>query len=115
MTRFSPTIVTMWALIASSLAGSVSASAQEARLLTIARESAIIAGGGKFCNFDPDEVEEFIAKSEARLSLLAGDEYEKILARLEFKNILDAYSVREPENGCIMFRTVFDQSRKVVQ
>lgn len=88
------------------------ATAQEDRLLAMARESAIVAGGARFCKFDPDEIEEFTAKAEARLSAFAKDEYEKILARLEFKNILDAYTVKEPQGGCRDFRLVFDRSRR---
>ncbi len=91
------------------------ANAQEDRLLALARDSAIIAGGARFCKYDPDEIEDFTAKAEARLSSLANDEYEKILARLEFKNILDAYTVKEPQAGCGNFRAVFDRSRKNVQ
>ncbi len=83
--------------------------------MMIARDSAILAGGGRFCKFDPDEVEEFISKAEARLSLLAKDEYEKVLARLEFKNNLDAFSVKEPSGGCSDFRAVFNRARASIQ
>lgn len=94
---------------------SITATAQEDRLLALARESAVIAGGARFCKFDPDDIEDFTAKAEARLSSFAKDEYEKILARLEFKNILDAYTVKEPQGGCRDFRLVFDRSRRNVQ
>lgn len=89
--------------------------AQEDRLLALARESAIVAGGARFCKYDPDDIEDFTAKAEAKLSAFAKDEYEKILARLEFKNLLDAYSVKEPQGGCGDFRLVFDRSRRNVQ
>ncbi len=94
---------------------SAGASAQEDRLLALARDSAIIAGGARYCRYDPDEIENFTARAEARISSLAKDEYEKILARLEFKNILDAYTVKEPQGGCSDFRAVFDRSQKNVQ
>lgn len=94
---------------------STTVTAQEDRLMALARESAIVAGGARFCKYDPDDIEDFTAKAEAKLSSFAKDEYEKILARLEFKNILDAYSVKEPQGGCGDFRLVFDRSRRNVQ
>lgn len=97
------------------MASASTAHAQEDRLLQLARDSAIVAGGGRYCKFDPDEVEEFIAKAEARLSVLARDDYEKVLARLEFKNILDAYSVRAPSSSCAEFRAIFDQARRNIR
>ena len=92
-----------------SSASTFAQSTRESDLLKVARDSAIVAGGGRYCKFDPDEVEEVIARSEARLSLYAKDDYEKVLARLEFKNVLDAFSVREPDGGCENFKAVFDQ------
>lgn len=89
-----------------------SAQSGETQLLQLARDSAVMAGGARYCKFDPDEIEEFVARAEARLSVLARDDYEKVLARLEFKNILDAYSVREPAGGCTDFKSVFDQTRR---
>lgn len=89
--------------------------AQEGELLRAARDSAIVAGGGRFCNFDPDEIEAFTARAEARLSVMARDDYEKVLARLEFKNMLDAYSAREPDGGCENFKSVFDQALRSIR
>lgn len=91
------------------------AQAQEQRLLAIARDTATIAGGGRYCGFDPEQVEEFIAKAEARLSVLARDDYEKVLARLEFKNLLDATSAREPAGGCAAFQPSFERALKSLQ
>lgn len=84
-------------------------------MLALARDSAIIAGGGKYCDFDPEQVEEFISKAEARLALLSRDQYEKVLARLEFKNILDAYTARAPEGGCNAFKFTFERALKGLQ
>lgn len=109
-------ILLLLVLISSTAAVSLTTvSAQEDRLMALARESAIIAGGARFCKFDPDDIEKFSALAEARLSSLAKDEYEKVLARLEFKNILDAYTVKEPQGGCRDFRAVFDRSLRNVQ
>ncbi|MBO6503255.1 MAG: hypothetical protein JJ850_15395 [Kordiimonadaceae bacterium] len=106
-----------YAVLATSwiVGGAPAAHSQEGELLRLARDSAIIAGGGKYCRYDPDEIESFSARSEARLSVMARDDYEKVLARLEFKNMLDAYSAREPEGGCENFKSVFDRALKSIR
>lgn len=101
---------TIWSATEASHAQST-----ETQLLQLARDSAIVAGGARYCNFDPDDVEEFIARAEARLSSLARDDYEKVLSRLEFKNILDTYTVRQPTGGCTDFKSVFDEARRSVR
>jgi len=75
-------------------------SAQEKKLLQVARQSALIAGGARYCKLDTDDIEEFIGKTDARIVLLARDDYQKILGRLEFKNILAAASAKAPDMGC---------------
>jgi len=119
MLRYSLNTLLISALFAGialhAVAVTPAANAQEDRLLALARDSAIVAGGARFCKYDPDEIEDFTAKAEARLSSFAKDEYEKILARLEFKNFLDAFTVKEPKGGCSNFRAVFDRSRRNVQ
>lgn len=94
---------------------STTASAQETDLLRAARNSALIAGGARYCKFDPDEIEAFISRAEAQLSVMARDDYEKVLARLEFKNLLDAFSVKEPEGGCDSFQSLFDQASRNIR
>ena len=115
--KFNPTRALLLSALICSVAAmnSMAVSAQEDRLMALARESAIIAGGARFCKFDPDDIENFTARAEARLSSFAKDEYEKILARLEFKNILDAYTVKEPQGGCGDFRLVFNRSLRNAQ
>lgn len=109
-------IIVLCALaILASPFGWAGAQEHEKAILALARDSAIVAGGSKYCKFDDDLVEEYIAKAEARLSILAADEYEKVLARLEFKNLLDAYSVREPDLGCSEFLSVFERARRSIQ
>lgn len=105
------------AVLATSLLASVAPTAhsQEGELLRLARDSAIIAGGGRYCKYDPEEIESFSARAEARLSVMARDDYEKVLARLEFKNMLDAYSARAPEGGCKNFKSVFDRALKSIR
>jgi len=90
-------------------------SAQELQLLQIARQTATIAGGARYCKLDIDDIEEFIGKADARIVLLARDDYQKILGRLEFKNILAAASAKEPTEGCKkledQFNTILRESR----
>jgi len=110
------TVVLSLPLTVSLVAGAVSAqepapatqNPQEQRLIRAARDYAAIAGGARFCKLDPDDIEEFIGKSYARIVLLARDDYQKILGRLEFKNILAATSAKEPAEGCKKFREQFN-------
>ena len=81
---------------------------QERRLLQVAQQSATIAGGARYCKLDVDDIEEFIGKADARITLMARDDYQKVLGRLEFKNILAASSVREPAEGCEKLAKQFD-------
>lgn len=81
---------------------------QERQILKVAKQSATIAGGATYCKLDPDDIEEFIGKAQARLALLARNDYQKVLGRIEFKNILDATSAREPRAGCEEFEDQFN-------
>jgi len=81
---------------------------QEQKLLQIARQAARVAGGARYCKLQNDDIEEFIGKAEARIALVARDDYQKILGRLEFKNILAAAAAKEPEGGCDKFAVQFD-------
>jgi hypothetical protein len=81
---------------------------QEHALLQTARKHAALAGGARFCKLDKDDIEEFISKADARLALLARDDYQKVLGRLEFKNLLAATSARAPDNGCAQLKIRFD-------
>jgi len=80
----------------------------ERRLIELAQTTAAIAGGARFCKLDPDDIEEFISKADAQIVLLARDDYQKVLGRLEFKNILAATSAREPVSGCQKLATQFN-------
>lgn len=69
-------------------------------VMQAAHDGAKLAGAARFCNVDSDLVDEFISTTHARIAMLAKDTYEKIAGRLEFKNLLDASSVKAPEEGC---------------
>jgi len=84
--------------------------ADENELLTFARSSAKVAGGAQYCKADEDMIDEFIAKAEARLAILAKDDYEKVLGKLEFKNVLAGAAAREPEEGCDAFVAGFEDA-----
>lgn len=88
----------------------MSVAATEADLLIFARQSATVAGGAQFCKADEDMIDTFISRSEAKLAVLANDEYEKVLGRLEFKNVLAGASAKEPEGGCDAFIANFEKA-----
>jgi hypothetical protein len=81
--------------------------AQEAALLAFARDTATIAGGARYCRMDPDDIDSFMSKVEARITMLSRDDYQKVLARLEFKNILTAATAKEPKEGCNKMEQIF--------
>jgi len=85
-------------------------STQEAALLTFARDTAMVAGGARYCELDPDDIEEFISKADSKMTLMARDDYQKILARVEFKNILASASAKEPEDGCESLKRAFSDA-----
>ncbi len=73
---------------------------REARIIDTARQSAQLAGGARFCRVDNETIDEFIGLTDARIAVLARDDYEKILGKLEFKNMLTAHSAKMPDGGC---------------
>lgn len=96
--------------LGSDTARAQSQNAQEQALLQLARDTATIAGGARYCELDQDDIEEFIGKVDARLAYLARDNYQKVLARLEFKNVLTAASAKEPEKGCQALERIFSDA-----
>jgi hypothetical protein len=89
--------------------------ADESELLSFARSSAIIAGGAQYCKADEDMIDEFVTKAEARLAILAKDDYEKVLGKLEFKNVLAGAAAREPAEGCDAFVAGFEESVRLAR
>lgn len=103
MIRFITPLITGCALslVAIMPAHSQSAKDQrEARIIDTARQSALLAGGARFCRIDSETIDEFIGLTDARIAVLARDDYEKIMGKLEFKNMLTAHSAKMPEGGC---------------
>lgn len=98
-TAFIGLAATVIALTSPSMAQS-SKEARESRILETARQSAQLAGGARFCRVDPEEIDAFIGLTDARIAVLARDDYEKVLGKLEFKNLLTAFSAKKPESGC---------------
>lgn len=73
---------------------------REAKIVSVARQAALLAGGARFCRIDDETIDEFIGLTDARLAVLARDDYEKVMGKLEFKNMLTAHSAKMPEGGC---------------
>ncbi|WP_417456721.1 hypothetical protein [Kordiimonas sp.] len=97
--------------LAASIGFASPALAQESAL-QVARDTARIAGGARFCKADEELVDEFIGKSEGKIAALAQDEYDKVSAAIEFKNLLAALSVKAPEGGCDAFLPQFEKAVK---
>ncbi|PCI64009.1 MAG: hypothetical protein COB37_03410 [Kordiimonadales bacterium] len=68
--------------------------------MQMARQSGTIAGGAEFCRLDSDDIDAFISRTYAQIAVRSRDNFQKILARLEFKNLKVAASGKEPEGGC---------------
>lgn len=97
--RFS-LILSLAAAVSSSVYAQSAKEQRETRIIETARQSAQLAGGARFCRVDPETIDAFIGYTDARLAVLARDDYEKVLGKLEFKNLLTAYSAKKPEGGC---------------
>jgi len=75
----------------------------EDALMDAVRESARIAGSARYCGATEDIVDEYIARSEGRIARLAKDDFEKHMARIEFKNLTAAAAAKAPSDGCEAF------------
>lgn len=114
--RLNPTIVPAFLLISATISLAVSAqdapkllpqSAQEQRLMQMARQSGMIAGGAEYCRLDGDDIDTFVSRAYAQIAVQSRDNIQKILARLEFKNLKVAASGKQPEGGCDKLITQF--------
>lgn len=77
---------------------------------TLARGSGKLAGHAVYCKTDPKLLESYIAIIEGQIASQAFDDYDKISARILFKNIKDAFSGKEPEGGCSQFTQTFESA-----
>ncbi|MFC3050749.1 hypothetical protein [Kordiimonas pumila] len=84
-------------------------------LVDFAHQSGTMAGGAQFCMAEEDTLEEYIGAVEARIALLAKDDYEKIFGRLEFKNTFAVSSATEPSSGCEQHMRAFSSIIKDIQ
>ena len=85
------------------------------RVYTLAREAGEIAGHAMFCKADPDAIESYTIKIQARIGVEARDEFDRISARVLFRNIRDAKSGLEPQSGCEKFLPLFEAAVKAAQ
>jgi hypothetical protein len=81
-------------------------------IIQVAHDSARMAGNARFCKADEELVDEYIGRAEGKIAAMAKDDYEKVLASVEFKNIMTAMSAKAPEGGCEAFLPLFEQTVK---
>lgn len=79
----------------------------ESRAMQWASDTAHVAGGATYCAFDQEEVENYIASAQAKIAALAKDDVERVLAKVEFSNVYNVASSREPDVGCQNFAKLF--------
>lgn len=99
--------VTLPLMATALLAPAQTVSAED--IIQFAHDAARIAGNARYCKADEELVDEYIGRAEGNIASLAKDEYEKVLASVEFKNIMTAMSAKAPEGGCEAFLPRFEQ------
>lgn len=83
-------------------------------LMILAERLGRAAGNAEFCGYDPDNVEEFIAKSMARLAKESEDKVLLAGSRVEF-NAHAAYGRSEgPEQGCDSFSLDYAEVKRIL-
>lgn len=82
------------------------------RVYSVARQAGEIAGYATYCKAEADTLESYIIRVEARIGLEARDEFDRISARVLFRNIKDAKSGAEPTSGCPTFLKRFERAVK---
>ena len=70
-------------------------------------KAATIAGGARNCKFDKAMVEEYISLAQTRISGLAKDKEENVLAKMDFTNSLVVAAIKPPKEGCEAFHLKF--------
>lgn len=98
-------------IIAAQIAGSVPLlSLSEKDPIVIARKGAEAAGGAIFCRADREDVDVFISRIEGLIASQSNDDVQKVIAKLEFKNLLTAKRASAPEEGCAKHLERFRQT-----
>ena len=102
-------------LTAALMAGAVALSftpaavaADDEALMQAIRESARIAGAARYCEVEEDMLDDYISRAEGRIAGLSQDDYEKVMARIEFKNLTMAATAKAPTEGCEAFVRHFE-------
>lgn len=70
-----------------------------------ARSLAALGGGARYCGEDKDVIAEFLVKAQNQLTKMAKDNYEQTFVRVEFKNLMTAFTVKKPEKKCAVIIT----------
>ena len=63
-------------------------------------ETGEVAGAANFCKIDPELIESYITRAQARIASEAHDEVELVVARISFSNTMNTSSISEPAEGC---------------
>ncbi|WCL55721.1 hypothetical protein [Gimibacter soli] len=84
----------------------------EDSLMDAVRDSARILGAAQYCDAPEDMTDEYIARAEGGFARLAKDDFEKHMARIEFKNLSAAASAKAPSDGCDAFLSRFETMLK---
>jgi hypothetical protein len=74
-----------------------------------AGETGVIAGGANFCKIDPELIESYISRAQARIASESRSDVELVVARITFSNTMNTSSISEPEGGCEDFADRFDR------
>ena len=72
-----------------------------------ALEAASIAGSARNCKIDKDLIEEYISLAQMRISKLARDKEESVLAKMDFTNTMVVAAIKAPDVGCKNFNIKF--------
>ncbi len=80
------------------------------KVLGLARDTASLAGAARYCELDPELIEEYIAKAKAKIAVMASDDYEKVMGRMEFSNMLAAATGVAPTDDCKTIEKKFKDS-----
>ncbi len=75
-----------------------------------ARELAKLGGAARYCKLDSILVEEYMTKAEAQIAITANDQYEKVVARITFKDSLMVESSKKPTKDCAKIELMLKQA-----
>lgn len=72
-----------------------------------ATDTAMVAGGAKFCELDPEILEIYITSAQAKIASVATDDVDLVVAKVEFSHVFSVAVSRAPLGGCANFGKLF--------